>query len=318
MDASGFQFCSSESIAILRNFAGSYFLGLHSQSLIADGWCSNRLTRKEQAKKVGMKIGFIGAGQMARALAAGIVSSKKFPPSAISVSDPNETAVREFRDTVGEVNVVGDNKQLAKEVDLLFLAIKPQVFEQAVKGIELHMSKATVVSVMGGITIKQIRKALSTDFIIRVMPNTPCLVGAGAFGMSVRKDVRSEVAQLVEEMLGSLGVVVSCPESQLDAITGLSGSGPAFVFTMIEALADGGVLMGLSREVALKLASQTVFGASKMVLETGEHPAVLRDRVASPGGTTIFGLHALEDGGARSAMMDAVQAAAERSRELGG
>jgi pyrroline-5-carboxylate reductase len=149
------------------------------------------------------------------------------------------------------------------------------------------------------------------------MPNTPCLVGEGAAGYCLGPGASSEDGKLVGELLHSVGIAFQLPESQLDAVTGLSGSGPAFVYQMIEAMSDGGVRVGLPRDVATKLAAQTVLGSAKMVLETGDHPGVLKDRVASPGGTTIAGIHALESGRLRATMIEAVKAAADRSKELG-
>lgn len=264
-----------------------------------------------------MKIGFIGAGQMARALAGGIVGSRICKAEDITISDPNEDSIAAFVRSVGNAKIADDNVQCSVQQDLVFFAVKPQYFETASDGIDLSGSEATVVSVMSGIQMMSIANALNTQQIIRVMPNTPCLVGAGACGMSVAAEVDDSVSRQVHEMLASLGKVVHVNENQLDAVTGLSGSGPAYVFTFIEALADGGVLMGLSRADALVLATQTVFGAAQMILETGDHPAVLRDRVASPGGTTIRGIQALENGGFRAAVLDAVQNATERSLELG-
>lgn len=265
-----------------------------------------------------MKIGFIGAGRMAQALAGGIVSSGMCQSADICISDPSAAAVASFQKAVGDdVEVAGNNADCASGTDLLFLAVKPQYFAAAAESVNLSGTSTTVISVMGGIRAKSIADALGTAQVIRVMPNTPCLLGAGASGVTVASEVDPGVAEQVLSMLGSLGKVVQVEEHQLDAITGLSGSGPAYVFTFIEALADGGVLMGLPREQSLMLAAQTVFGAARMVLESGDHPAVLRDRVASPGGTTIRGIQALEEGSLRAAVIDAVQAATERSQELG-
>jgi pyrroline-5-carboxylate reductase len=175
-----------------------------------------------------------------------------------------------------------------------------------------------VVSIAAGITLRQLGEGLGADRrIIRVMPNTPCLVGAGASGYCLGSVATAEDGVLVERILTAVGRAYRLPENLLDAVTGLSSSGPAFVAVMIEALSDGGVRMGLPRDVATALAAQTVFGTAKMVLEAGLHPGVLKDMVASPGGTTIAGLHALERGGLRAALMDAVEAATRRAVELG-
>jgi len=175
-----------------------------------------------------------------------------------------------------------------------------------------------VVSIAAGITLKQLAELLGSDTrLVRVMPNTPCLVGASATGYSVGPKATAADGELVGKLFRSVGNAFAVPENLLDAVTGLSGSGPAYVYVMIEALADGGVRVGLPRDIALSLAAQTVFGAAKMVLETVSHPAALKDAVASPGGTTIAGLHALERAGFRAGLMDAVEAAAKRATELG-
>jgi pyrroline-5-carboxylate reductase len=175
------------------------------------------------------------------------------------------------------------------------------------------------VSIAAGVTLGQLAVALGADRrLIRVMPNTPCLVGASASGYAPGEAATSDDIALVDRLLNVVGTAFRLPEHLLDAVTGLSGSGPAFVYAVIEALSDGGVRVGLPRDVATALAAQTVLGSARMVLETGLHPGVLKDQVTSPGGTTIAGLHALERGGLRAALMDAVEAAARRSRELGG
>jgi pyrroline-5-carboxylate reductase len=179
-------------------------------------------------------------------------------------------------------------------------------------------SRHLIVSIAAGISLRQLADSLGSERrLVRVMPNMPCLVGASASGYAPGESATPEDVNLVDRLLNAVGRAFRLPEHLLDAVTGLSGSGPAFVYVMIEALSDGGVRMGLPREVATALAAQTVFGAAKMVLETGAHPAVLKDMVASPGGTTIAGLHALEQRGLRLALMDAVEAATRRSIELG-
>ena len=264
-----------------------------------------------------MKIGFIGAGQMARALAGGIVKSGVSSPEKITISNPSPGSVAAFKADVGDVKVVDCNSQCAVAQEYLILAVKPQMFADAAASIDLSNSPTTVVSVMGGVTIDTISQSLSTKRVIRVMPNTPCLVGAGACGLSASPEVPEAQVDAVTKLLSAMGVCVTVSEPLLDAVTGLSGSGPAFVFQFIQAMADGGVLAGLARPVALQLAAQTVFGAAKMVLDSGDHPIQLSDRVASPSGTTIYGLQALAEGGMAAAVIDAVEAATFRSRELG-
>lgn len=263
-----------------------------------------------------MKIGFIGAGQMARAFAGGIVDSGASEPTDITISDPSPDSVAAFKTAIGEVNVATSNSDCATDQEYLVLAVKPQMFDDAAKSLDLSNSETTVISVMGGVLSDTISRSLSTERVIRVMPNTPCLVGAGACGLTPSPAVPTSQVEAVTQLLSSMGVCVAVTEPLLDAVTGLSGSGPAFVFQFIQALADGGVLTGLSRPIALQLAAQTVMGAAKMVLETGDHPIQLSDRVASPGGTTIFGLQALAEGGMSAAVIEAVEAAAFRSREL--
>ena len=178
-------------------------------------------------------------------------------------------------------------------------------------------AKHLVVSIAAGVTLKSLAEQLGDRRLVRVMPNTPCLVGASASGYSAGAAASKEDVALVGRLLNAVGKAFALPEHLLDAVTGLSGSGPAFVYTVIEAMTDGGVHVGLPRDVAIALAAQTVLGAARMVLETGQHPMVLKDAVASPGGTTIAGLHALERGGLRAALMNAVEAATKRSQELG-
>jgi len=201
--------------------------------------------------------------------------------------------------------------------------VKPQYFEAAVDRDAIVSATSgrenppLVVSVMAGVNVAKIQHRTMIRSVIRVMPNTPCLVGAGACGMACSEEVTQEQSDAVSKFLATTGIVVPIAENLLDAVTGLSGSGPAYVFEMIDALALGGVKSGLPRNVADKLAAQTVFGAAKLAIESGEHPSVLRDRVTSPGGTTIAGLKALYDNGYQQAIISAVEAASERSRELG-
>ena len=212
------------------------------------------------------------------------------------------------------------NRAVAAEADVLILAVKPQQMSGVLAEVGPTLtSSRLVVSIAAGMRLDTLAAGLGPRArLIRVMPNTPCLVGQSASGYSLGAGATEADAELVAELLAAVGRAFRVDEKLLDAVTGLSGSGPAFVYLIIEALSDGGVRMGLPREVALQLAAQTVRGAAEMVLTSGEHPAVLKDRVASPGGTTIAGLQALEAGSLRGTLMAAVEAATRRSQELGG
>lgn len=263
-------------------------------------------------------IGFIGSGQMARALASGFVRAGLVDATNIRAADVVPAAVQAFAAQVPGARACEGNADVVDESDVVFLAVKPQSLRHVAPGVSDRFNdQKLLVSICAGVTLAALQTQLRARRLIRVMPNTPCLVGAGASAFCVGANASGEDAELVMRLLESVGVVVQLEEKQLDAVTGLSGSGPAFVYQVIEALGDAGVDMGLTREVAHTLATQTVLGAAKMVAETGEHPAVLKDRVASPGGTTIAGLKALEAAGVRAALMNAVAAATNRSVELG-
>ncbi|MBX9585493.1 MAG: pyrroline-5-carboxylate reductase [Gemmataceae bacterium] len=263
-------------------------------------------------------IGFVGAGQMATALAAGWSRAGLLDAARSRASDPYPAARTKFEPATG-VKAVGSNAEVAAAADVLVLAVKPQAMAGVLAELRPHLAgRHLVVSIAAGVTLEALAAGLGEGVrLVRVMPNTPCLVGASASGYAAGPAATPEDVALVGELFGAVGVAMPVPEKLLDAVTGLSGSGPAFVYVMIEALADGGVRAGLPRDVAQALAAQTVLGSAKMVLETGQHPAALKDAVASPGGTTIAGLHALERAGLRAALMDAVTAAADRARELG-
>ncbi len=265
-----------------------------------------------------LKIGFLGAGQMAAALARGWLSAGLISPATCRASDPVPVARTNFQQQTG-CPATGDNKEVVAASDILVLAVKPQTMPALFKELQnLLADRHVVVSIAAGITLKQMADGLLGNLrLVRVMPNTPCLLGASAAGFAAGPGARPEDVALVETLFNAVGKAFAVAEPLLDAVTGLSGSGPAFVYVMIESLADGGVRMGLPRDVALTLAAQTVLGSARMVLETKQHPGQLKDAVTSPGGTTIAGLHALERGGFRAAIMDAVEAAAKRSAELG-
>ncbi|HLN32960.1 MAG TPA: pyrroline-5-carboxylate reductase [Gemmataceae bacterium] len=264
------------------------------------------------------RVGFLGAGKMATALARGWLDAGLVAVDRILASDPSSAAREHFHSSTG-APVTENNRQVMAASDLLILAVKPQSMHDLLQEIRPAMAgHHLVVSIAAGITIRQLTDVLGKDCrLVRVVPNTPCLVGASASGYSPGTSATPVDIALVDQLLNAVGRAFRLPEALLDAVTGLSGSGPAFVYIMIEALSDGGVRVGLPRDVATALAAQTVYGAAKMVLETNLHPGTLKDAVASPGGTTIAGLHAMEQGGVRAALMNAVQAAADRSRELG-
>jgi pyrroline-5-carboxylate reductase len=263
------------------------------------------------------QVGFLGAGRMATALARSWVHSGLVAADRCWASDPVPSARQTFTTQTG-CRALADNRAVAAESDLLVLAVKPQTMPELLREIAGQLHDPLVVSIAAGITLGQLAAGLGASRrLVRVMPNTPCLVGASASGYAAGEQATADDAALVDRLLSAVGVAFRVSEPLLDAVTGLSGSGPAFVYLMIEALADGGVRVGLPRDVAGALAAQTVLGAAKMVLETRMHPGALKDMVASPAGTTIAGLHALERAGVRGALMDAVEAAARRARELG-
>lgn len=263
-------------------------------------------------------IGFIGTGRMAVALARGILHAGVCDADQIIGSDVSPQYLQHFAD-VCNVRTVPDNMAVMDQSTTVFLSVKPQNMTEVLKEIH-HQVKPDhlLVSIAAGVPIHRFTEVLGDHCrVVRVMPNTPCLVGASASAFCLGGGATEEDGKWVEQLLAAVGIAVRVPESMLDAVTGLSGSGPAYAYQIIEALSDGGVNMGLPRDIATRLAAQTLLGAAKMVLETGEHPGQLKDAVASPGGTTIAGLHVLESAGLRGTMMDAVKAATLRSQELG-
>lgn len=266
----------------------------------------------------GKTIGFLGGGKMGGALAKGILAAKLAPARNIIVSEP-VAALRAALAREIKVRTTDSNAEAVQAADIILLAVKPDVVPTVLLGIKSAFTpRKLLISVCAGVTLETLQSGLAPFArVIRVMPNTPALLGAGAAAFARGKNATAEDAELAQKILGAVGLVVELPEKLLDAVTGLSGSGPAYVFVMIEALSDGGVAMGLPRDVATRLAAQTVLGAAKMVLETGQHPGALKDAVASPGGTTIEGLAALEAGKVRAAFISAVRAATEKSKQLG-
>jgi pyrroline-5-carboxylate reductase len=263
------------------------------------------------------RIGFIGSGKMGAALIQGILRAGLATAATITASDVAAEAREKLRKDSG-IRVTDSNAEVVKCSDVVLLAIYPQVVLKVLPEIaSLVTDDHLIVSIAAGITTRQILEGLGAPRrVVRVMPNTPALVGAGAAGYCLAGRATEADAQFMSEFLGVVGRAWQVEERHLDAVTGLSGSGPAYVFTMIEALSDGGVRMGLPRPVATALAAQTVLGSAKMLIETGLHTGQLKDQVTSPGGTTIAGIHALERGGLRAALMNAVEAATLRSQEL--
>ncbi len=262
-------------------------------------------------------IGFAGAGRMAQALSAGFVKAGLIPESSIYFFDPDPQAAEKFQNALSTAHRATSNDEMVSSVGIVYLAVKPQYMAKVLDEIQPRITQDhLVVSVAAGIPIAHIQHRLKTDRIVRVMPNTPCLIGEGVSAIAAGSGAKNEDRLLVEKLQSSVGIAMPVSEDQMDAVTGLSGSGPAYVFTMIEALASGGVMMGLSLDVALSLATHTVYGAAALVKQTGQHPSVLRDQVTSPGGTTIHGLQALEAGGVRAGLIEAVRAATIRASEL--
>lgn len=265
----------------------------------------------------GKKIGFIGGGNMAEAIIRGLLATG-MAPELITVAEPAETRKILLTDRY-KVSVTGDNSAVATNAGVLVLAVKPQVAPAVLAQLRGTVGSDTLlVSIMAGVSTAAIETALQQNVrVVRVMPNTPALVMAGASALCRGNHAVEDDLTLTEALFAQVGTTCRVDEKLIDAVTGLSGSGPAYVLAFLEALADGGVKNGLSRDAALTLAAQTLLGTAKLYLETGEHPAALRDKVTSPGGTTIAGLYALEQGCFRATVMGAVDAATARSKELG-
>ncbi|MEZ4297521.1 MAG: pyrroline-5-carboxylate reductase [Polyangiaceae bacterium] len=266
----------------------------------------------------GRKIGFIGGGNMASALIRGLLSSHVVEPAAVRASDLNEARREELTSKFG-IEATADNSAVADWADVIVIAVKPQIVDRILAPVaDAVRDGDLVISVAAGVPIEALEARLPAGTrVIRTMPNTAAIALAGATAIAPGSTVEKADIEVARTLFSAVGRCVVLDESLLDAVTGLSGSGPAYVMLMIEALADGGVKVGLGRDVALLLAAQTVYGAAKLQLETGEHPGRLKDMVTSPGGTAIAGLHTLEAGGLRRTLIDAVEAAATRSAELG-
>jgi pyrroline-5-carboxylate reductase len=264
------------------------------------------------------KIGVIGAGKIGSAIARGIIRAGLVNKESVMSSDVSD----ELRQAIArdlDIKVTPDNGALCDFAEIIILAVKPQIVDPVAREIAKKLGKSKLlVSVAAGVPLGRIETHLEPGArVVRVMPNIPCVVGAGAAGFAGGGHATAADLEKVGAILNSFGVGLAVEEKYLDGVTGLSGSGPAYVFLFMEALADGGVQVGLSRDVALKLAMQTVYGAARMALESNKHLSELKDEVTSPGGTTIAGLYAMEQNGFRGTVMDAVVSATRRSQELG-
>ena len=263
------------------------------------------------------ELGLIGVGNMGTALLKGVLSSNTIDKEKTIIYDVREEVIK---NRIQEFNVkaVSSNTELIQQVKFIIIAVKPQNIDSVLEEIGPQLSEDQIlISIAAGVTLDYIKKFISKNIgLIRVMPHTPAFVGEGASAIAHNKNVTENDLKYVKKVLNSVGEVVELEEKHIDAVTGLSGSGPAYVFIIIEALADGGVKMGLPRDIALKLAAQTVLGSAKMVIETGIHPGELKDMVASPGGTTITALHEIEKGKLRATLISAVEAATLKSKSL--
>lgn len=267
--------------------------------------------------KIDERIAFIGAGNMAGALIKGLLGAGACEPDHIWATDVRTERLDELGARHG-IQVGSDNIAAAEWADVVVLATKPQVFDRILAQVAPAVGKALVVSIAAGVPIETMEQHLPRECrVVRTMPNTPALVDAGATALAAGTHATADDIALARKIFESVGITVVLDESLLDAVTGLSGSGPAYIFLIIEALADAGVKVGLHRDSAQLLAAQTVLGSAKLLIETGEHPGRLKDMVTSPGGTAIAGLHTLEAGGLRTTLINAVETATNRARQLG-
>ena len=264
------------------------------------------------------KIGVIGAGKIGSAIVRGVIRAGLVRKDQVMASDVSKALRQSIAKELG-IEVTPNNGKACDFADIVILAVKPQIVDRVIKEVAKKLGKAKLlVSVAAGVPLSRIENNLAKGArVVRVMPNIPCVVGAGASCYAGGAHATARDLERVGLILNSFGIALPLEEKYLDAVTGLSGSGPAYVFLFIESLADGGVQVGLNRDVALKLARQTVYGSARMALESGKHLGQLRDEVTSPGGTTIAGLYALEKGGMRGIVMEAVLQATYRSQALG-
>lgn len=266
-----------------------------------------------------LAFGFLGGGQMATAIARGAVQAGFVANSEIAFCDTNLPQTALLMEKFPGCELASSPAELFAKCDRIVLAVKPQTLVDISVGLSAYVKpNHLLISIAAGVSLSKLTSSLGSERIIRVMPNTPCQSLEGASGIAIATGVSLEDFEWCKSIFNAVGKVVRVTEDQLHGVTGVSGSGPAYVLMMIEALSDGGVMAGLSRQAALELATQTVLGTAKMVQETGTHPAILREQVTSPGGTTIAALSTMERAGFRSAVIDGVMAAVKRSRELAG
>ena len=262
-------------------------------------------------------IALIGAGQMGQALARGFCSSRECDPAAIIAYDPSLAAEKNLQNSIPGIRLTKTASEATRAARFVILAVKPQHAASVCHEIQPALQDGTIViSIIAGLPTSWLSTKLETSHVVRVMPNTPCLIGQGVSAISYPPELNPKDAETIQRLFSTVGVVHNVPESLLDAVTAVSGSGPGYVALLIDALADGGVQAGLPRQLALDLAVQTFAGTATLIANTGDHPAVVKDRVSSPGGTTVAGLSVLERKGVRGALADAVAAAAERSATL--
>ena len=261
------------------------------------------------------KIGIIGIGNMGEAILNGIIKNSSIKPEEIIVSDINQERIDYI---VNKYGVAGtdSNERLARLAEIIFLVVKPKDFEDTVKPIKDKLKHKIVISVMAGIKIEKIKSTVENSFIVRIMPNTPALVGESTTGISFDKNFPEEKKEEVIDLINTFGKSFVIDESLMDAFTGLAGSGPAYIFTLIDAFAQAGVKQGFSYNEALEIIVQTIKGSAKMIENLKEHPCVLRDKVTSPAGTTIYGLHQLEKGKIKDTIINTVEESTKRSKEL--
>jgi pyrroline-5-carboxylate reductase len=274
--------------------------------------------RTDSGRMAGRKIGFLGGGNMAAAIIRGLLHGGTVSADQIRVSDVKADRLAELGKLYG-VEVTTDNSEIARWADVIVIAVKPQIVDRILAPLAASLTETDlVISIAAGVPLEALESRLPERArVVRAMPNTAAIALAGATAIAAGAHATADDTEVAKALFDAIGRCVVLDESLLDAVTGLSGSGPAYVMVMIEALADGGVKVGLGRDTALLLAAQTVYGAAKLQLETGEHPGRLKDMVTSPGGTAIAGLHTLEAGGLRRTLIDAVEAASTRAAELG-